>query len=193
MNVFDLRNWRRGRVAARRLAAAELEAELAAVKRQRDEERLQRQELGKRLSLTQGVNAALRHDLKHIRAAVGCDSSELNVIVPAIERLQSHGARMAAYLDALGVLKRLETMPVLQSELYEVLKGVTPSTEWWRAVHALINDQERVDDAALCVSKPLDEMAHFNRGRKSALQDLRAALIDHCAAAQRDEQAPPTQ
>lgn len=87
-----------------------------------------------------------------------------------------------------GVLRRLENMPVTPKELAAVLRLVTPETEWWRAMHALILDQVRMETDALCVANITSEMAHVNRGRLAGLRDFQGALLQHMANAQRDGQ-----
>lgn len=80
-----------------------------------------------------------------------------------------------------------EMVALSKPELYQVLAAVTASTDWWKALHSLLNDQESLYDAVLCVATTeAGELAEYNRGRKAAMVELRDALIAHCAEAQRE-------
>jgi hypothetical protein len=170
--TWELWSYRRRLAVAKQLAAhttaerQDLWSKITALEQQRDKEREQ---------------------VDFWRAESARAVAEVARIDHARTKLETRNAELETVLKLSGVLAHV---PIPKPDLYQVLSAVTANTDWWKAMHSLVNDQERLYDAVLCVATTeAGELAEYNRGRKAAMIELRDALLGHASEAQREQAA----
>jgi hypothetical protein len=159
-------------------------AELKVLRRQLDQVKRANEQLGDKLANQGQALLTARKEREEARAEMIQEKGNCRSATTAKAQLERELAQVKQALEAVGVLSRLKSMPCSKPELVQALRGVTPTTEWWRVIHALIEEQEQANTEALCTPEALGELAHFNRGRLAALCDLKGALLQHHAASQ---------
>ena len=61
-------------------------------------------------------------------------------------------------------------------QVRNILAGISDENPVWLAMNAILEDAESNEVNALCVPGLTDGDSHFNRGRLSAIRDLKGAL-----------------